>query len=80
MGGQSNVSLLENLAGRLEMGCLSDLRYMDQSRLAVCLEAFPPESYSLWEWTDAVRYLTWAERRFSSRSEARMFLLRALQT
>lgn len=79
MSGGTDVSLLENLAGQMEICCLSDLRYVDQSRLAACLQAIPLERYSLWEWADAVRYLVREEGSFSSRGEAKAFLLRTLE-
>ena len=53
--------LLEHLAyiGGLEY--LSDLHYLDRAgrnRIAQALENISSESVSLWEWNDALNYLT----------------------
>ncbi|MDO4315980.1 MAG: hypothetical protein Q4C45_09395 [Oscillospiraceae bacterium] len=70
--------LLDHVAEQTGSVCLSDLRNVECRCLCACLGELPAEAYSLWEWTDAVQYLTGAEKCFSSRSEARDFLLRML--
>ena len=72
------IGLLEDLAGQLGCMCLSDLHRAERRRLSRCLQTFRAETYSLWEWNDAARYLTGAEIRFSDRKEAKKILLNAL--
>lgn len=72
--------LLDHMAEQMGRFCLSDLRSVEHQCLCTCLEELPAEAYSLWEWTDAVQYLTGNNKSFSSRSEARDFLIHALDT
>ena len=56
-----SLPLLDYLA--YQSGCvfLSDLRVLSATakwRLARTLERIPPEAVSLWEWQDALEYLT----------------------
>lgn len=71
--------LLDHMAEQTGSLYLSDLRYMEQRRLCACLQELPAEAYSLWEWTDAAQYLTGVGKCFSSRSEAKDFLLHTLE-
>lgn len=70
--------LLDTLADR--MGCLylADLRRMDKQDLRheiACMEAL---SYSLWEWNDALEYLTEERKTGATQDEAKERLLNAL--
>lgn len=78
-GGQMKKGLLDHLAEQTGSFYLSDLRYMERSRLCACLQEFPAEAYSLWEWTDAAQYFTGVERCFFSQGEAKDFLLHTLE-
>ena len=71
----SQEGLLEAI-GRLTGCCyLSDLRRPGMlSRIRRAVGKLDPRQYSLWEWNDAVCYLTGRDLRFESREEAAGFL------
>lgn len=54
----NHIGLLEQIA--LRTGCLfiCELEHLDQQKLLWVVETIPPSSYALWEWNEAVRYLT----------------------
>ena len=60
-GKREKLSLLEYLARGAGVDILSDLRQLPDSEnraLAQLLERIPEEAASLWEWNDALEYLT----------------------
>ena len=67
--------LLEILA--MHAGCqyLSDLHLPWAAvSLANVLPALPAERFSLWQWNDAVQYITGVSRSFSRQEDAKAFL------
>ena len=53
--------LLDHLADRCHCAYLSDLRFLNEAqrkRLAREVEAVSADAVSLWEWNDALEYLT----------------------
>ena len=69
------VGLLEILAFRSGCMYLSDLqqpRLLPAIRRALC--SIPPEQFSLWEWQDAVSYITEEALSFESQEQAADYL------
>ena len=69
------VGLLEILAFRSCCMYLSDLhqpRFLPAIRRALC--SIPPEQFSLWEWQDAVAYITEESLSFESPEQAADYL------
>lgn len=74
------MSLLDALAMQARCESLSDLRYIDdfqRLRLARMLEKISPQSGTLFEWNDALEYLT-GEPHQPTREAAKERLMRAL--
>ena len=59
---QNNKSLLDNILLDMKKSCLSELRYCNdscrQQMAKLITERYPTESASLYEWNDAIQYLT----------------------
>lgn len=67
--------LLELLAFKTGCMYLSDLHRADcLYRIQNAVSAISPEEYSLWEWNDAVYYITGKESFFRSQKRAASFL------
>lgn len=74
--GQACVGLLNILA--VKVGCmyLSDLRQPQYlPYIQHVLRSFDPERFSLWEWNDAVSYLTGTNDTFLVQGQAKEYLL-----
>lgn len=64
------LPLLDELAQRMGCEYLSDLRFLDalgRHALGCALNAFPSRYAGLWEWNDALAYLTWRAASIHSR-------------
>ena len=58
---ETSMSLLDELARRVDCEILSDLRYLDRQgrgQLARAVEALSPDGVPLSQWNDALCYLT----------------------
>ena len=78
---QIRMSLLDAMS--IQMGCayLSDLRFLNseqQRRLAQALEKIPADSATLFEWNDALEYLTGGKAALPDAAQARTALMEAL--
>lgn len=74
--------LLDDAAAFMKVQYLSDLRFLsseERSRLAAFLEAFDAAEYTLFQWNDAIEYLS-AGVKQQTAQEARTQLLHALKT
>lgn len=72
--------LLDDLAALEGCECLSDMRLLVyQERLISALQSIDPQSYSLWDWNDAVEYLFHPASRFQTIGEAYGFMLSACE-
>lgn len=69
--------LLQLLADQAGCIFLSDLHDPDKIELlAEILPALPAERYTLWDWNDAVEYITGRTKQFGSPAAAKAFLRR----
>ena len=77
IGLPQQLGLLEQIA--LRTGCLfvCELEHLDRQKLLWAVETIPPSSYALWEWNDAVHYLT-GKNLYFSRQEDAVFYLRSI--
>ena len=72
------LPLLDYLGYRAESPCLSDLRHPGvaaRARMLKAVEELAPEDASLWEWNDALIYLTSRPKPASDAAQARSALL-----
>lgn len=79
---QTSVSLLDELAERMDCGYLSDLRYLDpegRARLAEQLEPLSAGAYPLAQWNDGLEYLA-GEPPCPDARQAKAALLAALRS
>lgn len=62
MGEKNKQSLLDNISHDMQKLCLSDLKYVNggcrQDMASLIAEKYPAESATLFEWNDALIYLT----------------------
>ena len=70
-----DLPLLERLQRQLGCMYLSDLRTQDLKALQDEIRQISPGEYSLREWADAARYLTWHKEAFTDSGQAREFIL-----
>lgn len=74
-------SLLETLSQRAGCTYLSDLRLMPyRGFLPQVLPDIPPDTFTLWDWNDAVEYLLHVPAHFESGAQAKQFLLEHICT
>jgi hypothetical protein len=73
---RNNLDLLEMLS--FQTGCmfLSDLKKPHNlSFIRRALKHIEPSCYSLWEWEDAVRYLTGEKKEFATYADVKAYVL-----
>ena len=81
MNGSGSKSLLGYLAAQMHCTYESDLCYLDavgKWRLLHIIEKVPAEDYSLFDWNDALKYLTSHEKSGDSAEQVRAALLSEL--
>lgn len=77
----THTSLLDRAAAKLECCCLSDLHYLSAQQQAILeeyLRSLDQTGHTLFEWNDALQYLSQAEAE-ESVDAAREKLLRLLK-
>lgn len=73
---QKHMGLLDILAAKADCMYLSDLRQPQYlPYIQHTLRKFAPEKFSLWEWNDAVSYLTGKDCTFQVQGQAKEYLL-----
>ena len=77
MDGQKNYGLLEYLAANCGCMYISDLHQPEVlEKIKLLIPKIDPYSYSVWEWNDAVSYITGSATAFETRKEAVDFLIK----
>ena len=73
---------VNNLGLSVNVGCeyLSDIKiYRNFDKMYQCIYSIKAEDYSLFQWTDAVKYITGTKIEFSSQQEAKEYLTQYLK-
>lgn len=77
---QKTISLVDYLARQMRCDCVNYLNYLkphQQEQLIRVVTEIQPEDYSLWEWNNALEYLTSCSKTETA-EQARQQLLTAL--